>query len=340
MRMKRTTVTPAELQSMEQIADNLAARFSSVEDFRFMRQAVVIAQELPLRIRQTLYEFKLSEPACGVCQLTGLALERAAIGPTPTHWQNTTELTGTLPQQFLLVLLGSLLGEVMGWSTQQNGMLVHQVFPIRDHEHEQLGTGSRQLLWWHNEDAFHPFRPDYVCLLCLRNPDRVPTTIASLENENFSEEELDILFAPHFTIRPDESHQRMHRGASDRPEEIPEDAYRRIEQMSHAPDKIAVLFGDRRDPYIRLDPYFMDTPTDAAARQALAGLRRRIDARLMDLVLEAGDICFIDNFKAVHGRRPFQARFDGTDRWLMRVNVTRDLRKSRASRSAPEVRVL
>jgi len=35
----------------------------------------------------------------------------------------------------------------------------------------------------------------------------------------------------------------------------------------------------------------------------------------------------------VHGRKPFTARFDGTDRWLKRVCITRDLRKSRDARA-------
>jgi alpha-ketoglutarate-dependent taurine dioxygenase len=57
-------------------------------------------------------------------------------------------------------------------------------------------------------------------------------------------------------------------------------------------------------------------------------------------VLEPGDFCFIDNFQAVHGRKPFKARFDGTDRWLRRINVVRDLRKSRDSRLSAAGRVL
>jgi enduracididine beta-hydroxylase len=57
-------------------------------------------------------------------------------------------------------------------------------------------------------------------------------------------------------------------------------------------------------------------------------------------VLEPGDMLFVDNFRAVHGRRPFSARFDGRDRWLKRINVTRDLRKSRRVRGSRESRVI
>jgi alpha-ketoglutarate-dependent taurine dioxygenase len=57
-----------------------------------------------------------------------------------------------------------------------------------------------------------------------------------------------------------------------------------------------------------------------------------MDDHLRDLRLEAGDFCFIDNFRVVHGRKPFTPRHDGTDRWLKRINVTCDLRKSRGAR--------
>lgn len=58
------------------------------------------------------------------------------------------------------------------------------------------------------------------------------------------------------------------------------------------------------------------------------------------VALNPGDIAFIDNYRVVHGRKPFQARFDGTDRWLRRLNITRDLRKSRHARLTAESRVI
>jgi hypothetical protein len=42
----------------------------------------------------------------------------------------------------------------------------------------------------------------------------------------------------------------------------------------------------------------------------------------------------------VHGRKPFRARFDGTDRWLRRLNVAVDLRKSRKFRLTADSRVI
>jgi enduracididine beta-hydroxylase len=49
---------------------------------------------------------------------------------------------------------------------------------------------------------------------------------------------------------------------------------------------------------------------------------------------------FVDNFRAVHGRNPFKANFDGRDRWLKRLNIASDLRKSRDSRVSSYNRVI
>jgi alpha-ketoglutarate-dependent taurine dioxygenase len=37
--------------------------------------------------------------------------------------------------------------------------------------------------------------------------------------------------------------------------------------------------------------------------------------------LEPGDCIVVDNRKALHGRSPFHADFDGQDRWLQRVHI-------------------
>ncbi|WP_399082001.1 hypothetical protein ACGH2B_29630 [Streptomyces sp. BBFR2] len=41
----------------------------------------------------------------------------------------------------------------------------------------------------------------------------------------------------------------------------------------------------------------------------------------------ARDILLIDNHRAVHGRLPFRARYDGTERRLKRICATSDLRR-------------
>jgi alpha-ketoglutarate-dependent taurine dioxygenase len=100
-----------------------------------------------------------------------------------------------------------------------------------------------------------------------------------------------------------------------------------------------MLFGDPQKPYIRLDPYFT-MPVDDEAGAALNALAKTVDDNLQEVVLKPGDCFFIDNYRIVHGRRAFKARYDGTDRWLKRINLTRDLRKSQGARAGCEMRVM
>lgn len=329
-----------EIGVIRRLLANLANRFDSAEDEEFLRQAAVLGQELPRRVRAMLYEFKLTEPAAGLCLLYGYPVDDGRIGATPGHWQQRTRPTPVLQEEMLLVLLASLLGEPIAWATQQDARLVHDILPIKGHEGEQLGSGSEQLLWWHNEDAFHPFRGDYLAMLCLRNPNGVATTFASLEEIDLEPRHLDLLFEPHYTIRPDESHLEKNRGAAVATDVVLERSYETIARLNDAPEPVPVLSGDRRSPYLRIDPYFMARVENAAAQSALDALVSAIDAKLGDLVLAPGTFAFIDNFKAVHGRKPFVASFDGRDRWLKRVNITRDLRKSRSARRDAVDRVI
>jgi Fe(II)/alpha-ketoglutarate-dependent arginine beta-hydroxylase len=320
------------------LLDHAAARFQSAEQSEFLAEATVLAHELPRRVRGALNEFRLREPDTALCTISGYPIDEDKIGCTPAHWKERQRCCKPVREEMLLVLLGSLLGDVIAWATQQDGAVVHDIVPIKAHENEQLGSGSKEELTWHTEDAFHPFRGDYLGMMCLRNTDQVPTTFATIDTSELDARTLGLLFEPHYTIRPDNSHLSKHRMSPAGNGHAA--AHERIDEMVARPEKIPLFYGSPEAPYFRLDPYFMDPPEDPAAREALEKVIHLVDSRLENLLLGAGEICFIDNFKAVHGRRPFKPRYDGMDRWLKRINITRDLRRSRTARSTPEARAL
>ena len=72
---------------------------------------------------------------------------------------------------------------------------------------------------------------------------------------------------------------------------------------------------------------------DEEADDALAEFGRALAAHHDGVVLEPGDLLVIDNDVVVHGRSPFSARFDGTDRWLQRTFVVDDLAASAGERT-------
>ncbi|MEP7113992.1 MAG: TauD/TfdA family dioxygenase, partial [Ilumatobacteraceae bacterium] len=71
---------------------------------------------------------------------------------------------------------------------------------------------------------------------------------------------------------------------------------------------------------------------DEQADDAIRMLGEATAACHTSIALEAGDLLIVDNAVAVHGRTPFTARFDGTDRWLQRTFVVSDLAPSAADR--------
>jgi len=249
--------------------------------------------------------------------IAGYPVDDSKIGKTPGHWRKGAGTSSTIEEEVFLNLCGALLGDAIAWSHQRDGLICQDLVPIEGHRDEMLGSGSERELVWHTEDARYPYRGDYIGLMCLRNPDAVPTTFASIDEVQLDPSQVEVLFEPRFVFRPDPSH--------------PTDSEW---------EKASVLFGDPKSPYICFDPYSMDRPEIEEARLAMEYLIRAIDENLTGVTLLPGECLFIDNYKAVHGRSSFKARFDGTDRWLKRINIARDLRKSRDIRKAPASRVI
>jgi enduracididine beta-hydroxylase len=340
------TLSDREVMESRSLLSDLTSRYCTVEDAEFLRQAHVYAQELPRGVRVFMNEFRILEPSEGACLISGYTVDDLAIGPTPAGWGRQISPSSTIAEEMLFLLYGSLLGDAIGWITQQDGKLVHDVMPIKGHEYLQLNSASEELIWWHTEDAFHPYRPDYVGLMCLRNPTGTATTIAAIDNVNLPEDQVRILLEPRFIIRPDLAHDSEGNVtfadlSSDTASKLLQEAYERIRQMRRKPQKVAVLFGAPSSPYARLDPYFTDpADDDEEAQCAFNALCQAIDENISEVSLKPGEICFVDNYKAVHGRKPFTTKFDGTDRWLKRILVTRDLRRSRDARLSPESRII
>jgi len=335
--MNKFTLTQSEISEIIELINTITNRFNSVTDQGFLIEVALYAQELPRRLRSLINDFRYHEEGDGCSIFSGFPVDQTEIGPTPAHWARSEGVEPTQVQEVFLMLCGALLGDAISFSTQQDGAIMHNILPMQRYEHSQLGFSSKEYLTWHNEDAFHDYRGDYLAMMCMRNQDKVPTVISSIANVSLDEEYVEVLFQPHFTILPDNSHRKVNNFKGQEAEKLAP-AFDSIEQWIKEPPKIAVLFGDPKSPYIRLDPYFMATPENPLAARALASLTEQLEANLEDVALAEGEVILVDNFRAVHGRAPFQARYDGTDRWLKRINITRDLRKSRSAREMATTR--
>ncbi|MFE3768080.1 guanitoxin biosynthesis L-enduracididine beta-hydroxylase GntD [Streptomyces sp. NPDC059122] len=323
-------------------ADELSRRYDTVESAEFQAESRLHADELPRRLRQALHTYRSTEKS-GILVVTGLPVDDAALGPTPAERRHKPVPSSSLRQDIAFYLIANLLGEPIGWATQQDGLIMHDIYPLQGFEHEQIGWGSEETLTWHTEDAFHPLRTDYLGLMCLRNPDGVETTACDIADVRLDAATREILAQERFRILPDDAHRISGRAPADagpRETALRTSSRQRVDAALESPDPVAVLFGDPGDPYLRIDPHYMQGVQGAAEQQALDTIGAAIDDAMSGVVLTPGDIVFIDNYRVVHGRKPFRARFDGTDRWLRRLNVARDLRTSRGARLAAHTRVI
>ncbi|HET8662495.1 MAG TPA: TauD/TfdA family dioxygenase [Micromonosporaceae bacterium] len=223
-------------------------------------------------------------------------------GPTPAHWMDAVS-PRTHAFDLALLLTATALGRVFGWRGQQDGRLIHNILPSRGHERMQVGASSTAELLWHTEDAFHPRRAELLLLACVRNEDGVGSRVASVRQARLGAHELAALSRRRVAILPD-------------------DSYAQRSDAGDAPAAVRTVWWAADGPCLRYDPsYARRYGDDAEFEAAYAALGRALDECGSTVALDPGDVLLIDNDVAVHGRLPFQPRYDGTDRWLKRLLV-------------------
>jgi len=330
------TLSSQEVTQIQNLLSAVKAEFTSVDSPEFLMQATPLSHELPKRLRVAMNDLRLKDDGHGIAVIRGFPVDGTKIGPTPAKWDQRSP-ERTLEQEALLALCGTLLGDLVTWASEQDGYIVHNVLPMKEWEDSQLGWGSAVENIFHVEDAFSPYSPNYLGLFCMRNPDATATNVSSVADLDLAQLDLDSLFGKNYYVRPDDAHlatgdEKNSYNASR------SDALSQREEEINSPLKTSILSADRGAPYICLDPPYMDAGGNEKAQKAMDELLVALNANKHGVRLAPGDMVFIDNNRAVHGREPFKAKYDGTDRWLKRVKVTHDLRKSRAQRSSATCR--
>jgi len=289
--------------------------FDTDDNFeRFLTRSLQLTKELPSEVLQALLEFRRCSNDDGVIVIRGFPIDEFRIGQTPPHWSNTVQTKQYFETEMYLLGIASILGEVFSFNTQHEGNIVQNIVPVYTDINEQVGTGGGVFLEWHTEEAFHPLRADFIGLLCLRSDPSAATTFASIRQISIPDKYKRCLFEKKFQAGIDKAH-----GGSGKAEDGP---------------LISVLFGQYEDPYLRIDTSCIRAkPGEIVAQEALEYLVTSITAVARQIVLQQGDLLFLDNLRVVHGRTAFKPRFDGSDRWIQRVSVTTNFHKSHMYRT-------
>jgi L-asparagine oxygenase len=282
-----------------------------IEDTHFLAAVGHNGRNLPASVHDALTDFADDAGAAG-----GLLIRNVPIGDVPgTPDSPTAHVDKDLVSEFNLLTVARLIGQPVGYLPEHGGSIVQNILPVKAAADRQVSTSSKVTLMFHTEAAFHPFRPRYLVLLCLRGDrdHQARTTLASIREVAplLDDRTRTVLFEPRFRTAVDESYVGT--------------------RSSRLGPETSVLSGRWQSPSMVFDVDLMQgTDTEAAA--ALTTLAEAIAAHHTGVVLEAGDMLVIDNDVAVHGRTAFVPRFDGTDRWLQRSFAVTDLSASAGDR--------
>lgn len=306
---------PHAVDELTATAQKILADFgSSAARPELLRRIAASANRLGETIRHPCRPVDTED---GLYVLRGLPVDDGGIGPTPASWAEAGD--SAAEWDVILLLLATAMGHPIAWEGQQDGRFVHNIVPSPGHEQEQTGASSTVLLSPHTEDAFHPGRAHLLLLGCMRNHDAVATTAAGIRRVRLTAEDVALLSRPELPILPD-------------------DAYAEAQGFAGGtPPKVPVLWQTESGPTLRYDPAY--TPLDEAPadyRAAYDRLTAELERVSVAVTLEPGDVLVVDNDLVVHGRVPFQARYDGTDRWLKRASVRVPGRRSRPLAEADE----
>ncbi|NAZ85808.1 oxygenase [Kineococcus sp. T90] len=302
-------VGPAEREQLAALGERVTAH-PVHEPERFCRQARALVREVPAAVVERLWEFERDGSDSGVLVLRGL--ETGELPPTPAD--NAGGLGGATLLGRQQAVLSHALGHVLGYAAEAHGHLLQDMVPNRRLAATQQSQGSRVELEAHTEQCFSALRPDYVVLGCLRG-DADAATYAFRGAElaaHFEAEDLLELHRPLWTTLVDES-------------------FADFLDTREVRGPFPILSGDPEDPVLLVDQDLMHGIT-ARAQALLQRVLEVYVAHRSAVVLQAGDVLFLDNLRAMHGRSPFAPRFDGTDRFITRGFVVRDLRRSRSAR--------
>lgn len=315
----RSAVTPTlPLTSSEREDVRQLAMYVTADPARdpegFCREARRAALHLPAQLAEPLTDFQRSGSATGVLIFAGFEVEDVA--PTPAD--NEHHLGQRTMLARMQAIINEFLGSMVAYQAEGGGMLFQDMVPSRQASFEQTSLSSAVELEVHTEQAFSDLRPDYISLACLRGDPTAQTFVFSARRllARCTQHEAEMLRQPRWTTTIDASFLgNGHEFAG-----------------GDVRGPMPILYGADDDPFLRLDQDLM-RGVDQASQDLLDHVGAIYRDERGSYTLCTGDVVILDNKRTAHGRSPFAPRFDGTDRFVIRSFVVRDLNVSRHARA-------
>jgi len=193
---------------------------------------------------------------------------------------------------------------------ENNGRLFRHVIPSEKGMNEKSSHGSMYTLGMHVDNCHLPLlpeinskslsaSPEYLSLLGIRCDLNVSTNVSILDDalKLLDSSTIEQLKKPEFTLKMPDSF------------------------MSAKQYELPILVQDENEVYYcRFDKEYT-IPKTSRAQQAFDKFGEALLSKraLNRILLQSGDFLIFKNQRVTHARKRFVPRFDGTDRWLLRL---------------------
>lgn len=284
-----------EQQQLFVIANTITA--SPSQPVEFCEQSKKASVKIPERIKDILLHFRYGSMHGFLLLRNAPIIEKGIelpLSPLNNHYKiGEKTILAKIQSMFL-----HIMGDMVSYEAEGYGGLFQDLIPVQTMEKEQTSIGSVELEI-HTEQAFSKLRPDVLSLACIRGDINANTFILSIHEikKNVSHEEWELLHQPLWKTGVDKSFKL--------------NGNEFIEGNIRGPLSII------QDNCLVFDQDLMFGITEESSKliHKIVDIyyKKRITHNLLP-----GEIIFIDNRNAVHGRSTFYPKYDGYDRFLIR----------------------
>jgi len=303
-----------EIQLLLNMAEKIIVSPSENPEI-FCRQCKLLSYQLPENLKKKLYDFSMNGSSTGFLLIKNIPIVNEKLPNTPSS--NNCKIGETTILARIQGILLSSIAEMVSYEAEGYGRLFQDIIPIQTMANNQTSVSSNVELEIHTEQAFSKLRPDILSLSCLRGDKNALTHILPIQTiiDNVTNEELQLLKQPLWNCGVD---------------------------LSFKINGVDFIEGDIRGPFSIINET-NGVNTLLFDQDLMTGVNEESNIMIKKIVdiyykhrishnLKQGEIVFVDNRRAVHGRSPFKPNYDGKDRFLIRCFATFDYDKSNYAR--------
>ena len=267
----------------------------------YMNRSILYGMSIPDRLRTFIQDFKNEKLKNDILIIKNLPVDENIITPE----NNKSYIGENTKLSRCQAIINQSIGDMIAYESESDGHLFQDMVPNKQLRGTQTSLGSDTELELHTEQAFSTLKPDYLSLACLKEDNNAKTYYLHLNHilDNITDEEKAVLEKNLWKIGVDLSF--VMNGCS-----------------SEERGPISIIQNNN----LVFDQDLMKGTT----RNADDLIKKIINIYYENrehYILEKGDLLILNNNKLVHGRSNFNAKFDGTDRFIIRSFIIHSLKK-------------